>query len=366
MLQRSRKSTWRRSALLVTAVILAMTVLSACGKKNEEHSLTFDGAGEGTVVATYKDGNVTEAEFNKYLGVFNVMQPGYESILEIPQFKEQLLQQFVSYKIIGQQASKETLEAASKQVDEQMKLYKETVEKDAKLKSALDQYKVTDKDIATYVYMTAAVVEHMTSQVTEEGMQAEFEATKDDYTNVTARHILVATVDMASEEMKELRTAEEALARANEVKAKLEAGGDWTELAAQYSDDGGSKANGGLYENKPAGGWVEGFKDAALTQEIGAIGEPVETEYGYHVIKVEKREPKAYDALTETEKENIESTVAYSFMTKFMNEEMPKMNVEITLPEAPVEEGAEGTEGETPATDAPASEAPAATEAPTK
>jgi len=365
MLQGSRKSTWRKSALLVISVMLAMTVMAACGggkkSKSEEYSLTFAGAGEGTVVATYKDGNVTETEFNKYLGVFNVMQPGYEAILEIPQFKEQLLQQFVSYKIIGTLASEDTLKAASEQVDEQMKLYKEAVASDASLKEALDKYGVTDNDIATYVMMTAAVVEHMSSQVTEEGTKEEFEKAKDDYTNVTLRHILVATVDLTSQEMKELRTDEEALALAKEVKAKLEAGGDWAALAKEYSDDTGSKENGGQYADKMAGEWVEGFKEASLKQEIGVIGEPVETEYGYHVIMVEKREPKTYDQLDETQKENLKSTVAYSFMTKFMNEEMPKMDVKITLPDpSPAPEGEEGEgEGETPATEAPATEAPA-------
>lgn len=367
MLQGSRKSTWRRSAMLVTAVMLAMTVLAACGggSKNKDYSLTFKGAGEGTVVATYKDGNVTEAEFNKYLGVFNVMQPGYEAILEIPQFKEQLLQQFISYKIIGTRASEDVKKAATKQVDEQMELYKEATASDSELKAALEQYNVTDDDIATYIMMTATVVEHMNSQVTDAGIQEEFEATKDDYTKVTLRHILVATVDLSTQEMKELRTSEEALARANEVKAKLEAGGDWTALAKEYSDDTGSKENGGQYADQAAGAWVEAFKEAALTQEIGVIGEPVETEYGYHVIMVEKREPRTYDQLDEQEKENVKSTVAYSFMTKFMNEEMPNMEVEITLPTATPTPGAEGEATDTPATDAPATDAPA-TEAPAK
>ena len=170
---------------------------------------------------------------------------------------------------------------------------------------------------------------------------------KGDFTVVSVRHILVATSesDPATQESKELRTLEEALARAKEVKAKLDAGGDWTALAKEYSDDGGSKEKGGLYEDATAGSWVEAFKKAALEQEIGVIGEPVETEYGYHVMKVEKREEKTYDQLTDEQKEQVKSAAAYTYMEKFMTEEMPKQELNITLPEPETEEGDAGTEG---------------------
>lgn len=357
MLQNTRKSAWRRSALLVVAAVLVMTVLAACGSKKDEDKGTgtvFTGAGEGTVVATYKDGNVTEPEFNKYLGVFNIMQPGYEQVLAIPQFKEQLLQQFISYKILSGLASEDTLKKAAEETDKQMTDFEAALKEQPTLEESLTKNNVTKEDVQTYLNLMLVVVDHMNSKVTEDEMKAEYEKNSGNYNKVTVRHILVATTDQATGE--ELRTSEEALARAKEVKAKLDAGGDWTELAKQYSDDTGSKDNGGQYADTKVTNWVEGFKNAALTQELNVIGEPVETEYGYHVIVVEKRDSKKYDELDDATKEEVKSAVAYTHMNTFMTDEMPKQEVKITLPEAsPSPEASD---------DAAATEAPDATEAP--
>lgn len=325
------------------AVLLVMT-MAACGAKETE-------------IATYKGGNVTDKEFDRYLAVFNIMQPGYEQITEIPQFKEQLLQQYISYKILGAQASEESKKKAKEDVKEQMTQFKDALTKNADLKTSVDAKKLKNKDMENYLLLTSTVVAHMNSKVTEEEMKTEYEKNGANYATVTVRHILVATktTDEKTQAEKELRTAEEALVRAKEVKEKLAAGAGWADLAKEYSDDPGSKETGGLYADKKAGEWVEAFKQAAYKQEIGVIGDPVETEYGYHVILVEKREIPAYDKLSDTDKESVKSAVAYTHMNKFMTDELPKQEIVITLPK---------TEEETPASETPASDAPAGEETP--
>ncbi|MGO4548735.1 peptidylprolyl isomerase [Paenibacillus sp. 2TAB23] len=343
MLHNSRKLAWRKSALLIVAVLLVMT-MAACGAKETE-------------VATYKGGNVTDKEFNKYLDVFTVIQPTYAQLIEIPQFKEQLLQQYISYKILGSQASDESVKTAETEVAEQMKQFKEQLKTNTELKAALDEKKLKNKDMENYLLLTSKVVAHMNSQVTDEQMKSEYETNLVNYATVSVRHILVATktTDQTTQEEKELRTAEEALARAKEVKQKLDAGGDWTALAKEYSDDPGSKEKGGLYEDQKNGNWVEEFKQASFKQEIGVVGEPVETEFGYHVILVEKRDTPAYDKVTDATKEEVKSAVAYTLMNKYMTDELPKQEIVSKLPKA---------EEETPASDAPAGDDAAATDAP--
>lgn len=343
MLHNSRKLAWRKSALLIVAVLLVMT-MAACGAKETE-------------VATYKGGNVTDKEFNKYLDVFTVIQPTYAQLIEIPQFKEQLLQQYISYKILGSQASEASVKTAETEVAEQMKQFKEQLKTNTELKAALDEKKLKNKDMENYLLLTSKVVAHMNSQVTDEQMKSEYETNLVNYATVSVRHILVATktTDQTTQEEKELRTAEEALARAKEVKQKLDAGGDWTALAKEYSDDPGSKEKGGLYEDQKNGNWVEEFKQASFKQEIGVVGEPVETEFGYHVILVEKRDTPAYDKVTEATKEEVKSAVAYTLMNKYMTDELPKQEIVSKLPKA---------EEEAPASDAPAGDDAAATDAP--
>lgn len=66
----------------------------------------------------------------------------------------------------------------------------------------------------------------------------------------------------------------------------LQKGEDFAKVAADFSKDPGSATNGGIYDWAPASNYVPEFRDAALTQEIGVIGQPVKTEFGYHIIQV--------------------------------------------------------------------------------
>jgi len=98
-------------------------------------------------------------------------------------------------------------------------------------------------------------------------------------TRVRARHILVETED----EAKEIREA-------------LDGGGDFAELAKEKSKDPGSGANGGDL------GWftkeqmVPEFAEAAFALEPGQTSDPVKSDFGWHVIKVEdKRDKPGFD-----------------------------------------------------------------------
>jgi len=96
------------------------------------------------------------------------------------------------------------------------------------------------------------------------------------------------------------RTDAEALQLAQEIKQKLAAGEDFTSLAVVYSDDPGSKAEGGeLGWYSKGQGLVQEFEDAAFALEVGQISDPVLTQFGYHIIQVEEKDPnRELDAYT--------------------------------------------------------------------
>jgi peptidyl-prolyl cis-trans isomerase D len=100
---------------------------------------------------------------------------------------------------------------------------------------------------------------------------------------VRARHILLSLGDEAS--------AEEAAAvelRAREILTQIREGADFAALASELSEDAGSKVNGGDLGFFARGQMVPEFDDAAFSLEPGTVGEPVKTEYGYHIILVEE------------------------------------------------------------------------------
>jgi parvulin-like peptidyl-prolyl isomerase len=104
---------------------------------------------------------------------------------------------------------------------------------------------------------------------------------------VEVSHILIAFEDAmrASEDVE--RSKEEAYERADEVLQKINSGEDFSELAAEYSDDLSNKDAGGEL-GTPAGSdvYVEQFENAALElSEEGEVSEITETPFGYHIIK---------------------------------------------------------------------------------
>ena len=88
----------------------------------------------------------------------------------------------------------------------------------------------------------------------------------------------------------------EIIARLNKIKQDILAGESFESQARIYSDDPGSAANGGLYTNIAKGKMVKPFEAAALNLQGGELSEPVESEFGYHLIQLVKKSGKMYDA----------------------------------------------------------------------
>ena len=106
-----------------------------------------------------------------------------------------------------------------------------------------------------------------------------------------ASHILLAY--KGAPQSTATRTKEEAQALANDLLAQAKANpGNFAMLAMTNSDDPGSKNNGGEYDNITPGQMVPQFNDYVFNNAIGSIG-VVETDYGFHVIKVMDK----YDAV---------------------------------------------------------------------
>ncbi|PIE51025.1 MAG: peptidylprolyl isomerase [Flavobacteriales bacterium] len=89
---------------------------------------------------------------------------------------------------------------------------------------------------------------------------------------------------------------QELINKLNKIKADILNGEDFASQARIYSEDPGSAANGGLMKNIYKGQMVKPFEAAALNLQVGEISEPIESEYGFHIIKLERKSGKIYDA----------------------------------------------------------------------
>jgi peptidyl-prolyl cis-trans isomerase C len=128
--------------------------------------------------------------------------------------------------------------------------------------------------------------------VTDEDTKAYYETHKAQFMTpgkFSARHLLVSVKSERTQNQG--YTDQEARERLAKVQTQLQAGKKLEDLCKEWSDDPGSKEKGGLYENIAFGQFVPEFEVAVKAQEVGKVGDPVKTPFGYHLIQVEKVMP---------------------------------------------------------------------------
>jgi foldase protein PrsA len=136
---------------------------------------------------------------------------------------------------------------------------------EADVRSALREQIILDKALAKDVTITPAQIKDYFNK-----NHASFDKPEE----VSARHILVPN-----------------LAMANMVEAKLKAGGNFADLAREYSTDPGSKAKGGDLGSFRRGQMVPAFDKYAFSAPLNQISPPIKSPFGYHIIQVESRTP---------------------------------------------------------------------------
>ena len=171
----------------------------------------------------------------------------------------------------------------------------------------------------------------------EADMQAYYEKNKDQYQKVKARHILLrfkGSPVPVKEGQKDL-TKEEALAKAIELKKAIDAGGDFAELAKKESDDAGSGANGGDLGAFGRGAMVPPFEKAAFSLPVGKTSEPVESQFGFHIIQVQEQlgkdfasakaeiEPKLKPELAQKAMKEIKDAAKVVFNDSYFADPLP-------------------------------------------
>ncbi len=247
--------------LMVTLPVLAQTApdkpqqpAAAPAPAAEDHSKDIL-AKMGDKVITVGD---IEDELSK-------IPPQFLSHFTDPVRKQQYIQSIVDRMLFAEEAKAKGL-MEREDVKEKINSYVERILYSEYLKTLTDGLTVTDEEVAKY-----------------------YEANKDAFMapeRIKAKHILV-------------KTEEEAL----NVKAELDKGADWDELAKKYSTDKSNATRGGDLGYFSRGRMVKEFDDVAFGLEVGKIGGPVKTQFGYHLIKVEDKKPAEQQTLEQVDKQ---------------------------------------------------------------
>ncbi|MBE1441721.1 peptidylprolyl isomerase [Paenibacillus sp. OAS669] len=277
------------------------------------------------VVATYEGGQVTRGDYEKFAYILRMTNPQYGAKEPDDAFKQYVINQIIASRIINSKLNEtdraEALESAEKQVAEAKSFL------DARA-ADMSKQGITESDIRNYVQGVVATQTWLDSTADEPTVKAAYDqavANNDEsIISASVRHILI----MKEDDNGKARTEAEVSQKLKEVQDKLKNGGDFAALAKQYSEDPGSSDNGGLYTNEPVVKWTDAFKKATISLELNKISDPVETEYGYHIIRVESRTTRSYDDVKETIKNQLIDKNYNQFMTK----ELPALIEHVDLP----------------------------------
>ncbi|WP_456276848.1 peptidylprolyl isomerase [Bacillus sp. AK128] len=234
-----------------------------------------------TYVATIDGMKISESELHEFL---------------VSQYGADAVDQLITEKIIEMEIEKEEVEISKEEIDTELLEFKEYYGGEEAFQEVLDLNGVALSTVLNNIETSIAVNKLLEERisVTDEEMETYFEENKDSFAQqeqVQASHILV-----------------EDEATAQEVVAKIEAGEDFASLVTEYSTDEATVEAGGDLGYFSTGQMVQEFEDVAFAMEVGEISEPVQTEYGYHVINLVDRIAAA-EANYEEVKEEIRTAI---------------------------------------------------------
>lgn len=279
---------------------------------------------------------VTAAEFEPYFTIALkqlIAQQGApvdpSMLTQFGGMRPNFLDQFATQQVLLSEAGKRDLSASDAEIETEVENAKTSA--GDRFQALLDQAGFADEaQLRSYISDSLTmqkVVGQLQSgvKVADAEIKTFYEQNKDQFAQpeqVCARHILV-----------------EQKAKADELYGEIQGGGDFAALAQANSIDPGSKVKGGDLGCFGAGQMVPPFEKAAFATEVGGTSEPVQSDFGFHIVRVYKKNPASSVPL-----EQVREQVQQQLVSGKLSQEIQKLRaasgVEIfpeNLPQTPPE-----------------------------
>jgi peptidyl-prolyl cis-trans isomerase C len=250
------------------------------------------------ILARVNGETIGKAEFERAVASIEARAGGPVPPEQRDQIFRNILDQVVSYKLLVQESHSRKVEATDAEVDARVKEIQGQFPSEAAFKEMLTTRHTTLDELRTDVRQDIAVQRMIDAEVAPKAavkpeQLADFYAKNPDQfkqpERVHASHILIGVPKGADTAAKA-----QARAKAEQVLKDVKAGKDFATLAKENSQDPGSAPNGGDLGFFQPGQMVGPFNEAAFSLAPGAVSDIVETEFGFHIIKVaEKQAPRA-------------------------------------------------------------------------
>lgn len=206
--------------------------------------------------------------------------------------KEQSLTQVVQTKVLLLEAKKDKFKANTKEINQEWEAFEDNLLLNAQdSKMTLKQFskvalgvnlgtaeKYYKEYLKSQMYMAAKTEEVV---IDKNELATFYETNKKNLDRAVIRHILVACAENATDKL-----VDEKKKLAESILVKVNKGDAFEALAKEYSEDTGSKDNGGVYEIQPNGQMVTEFENWTFSHKPGDTG-IVRTSFGFHIMKLD-------------------------------------------------------------------------------
>ncbi|MGI5949676.1 peptidylprolyl isomerase [Peptoniphilus sp.] len=301
----------KRLSAVSLAAVMALS-LAGCGKKPGVAAEV--GGVEIPMEEYYKSYAARANQFRSQYGddVLQQTEPNSGKTTD-ELLREQAIQDLTETEMVRQDAEKMGIEVTDQDADKEIQAMKDQLGGDEVFQSLLKQNNMPEEFLKENIKKQKMTSEYTKKKLeelkpTEEEIQKYYDDNKDSFFKAKASHILVSD-----------------LKEANLIRKEIKKGGDFAKIAKEKSLDPGSKENGGSLGEFTNGQMVPEFDKAIAKMKVGDISEPIHTNYGYHVIKLEDKKPLEFKDV----KAQIEQLVQQEKFTKYLQDLHKKAKIKV-------------------------------------
>lgn len=286
-------------------------------------ALALTGAGcqtAGPAAATVNGVDIPESAVEEEFARAEIASPGYYEGEDGPARKAEDRTRVIEYLInveLQRQAVKEAdIKVTDEEVATQLEQERSMYQTDEEWQQVLAQSGFSsDEQIEKYLHDTIGfqrlaeqiAADALNTEPSDEEIQKYYDENSALFTTGPERH------------GRHILVADEATAKS--VIERLEDGEDFADLAAELSTDPGSKDSGGDLGWSDGNGFVDGFRETYQTLPVGGISDPIQTEFGFHVIEMLEEREGGLTPLADVRDmvaQDLKNTKANEMVTDFM------------------------------------------------
>ena len=330
MQEKHKRTFWA----LTTALALALSAsLSAATEKKPSQDK----------VAVVNGSVITKAIFDREMASLQqrLLRKGRPPDGSQPDMKKETLEMLINRELLYQESQNKGVKIDKAAIDEQMKTLKKRFTDDAQFKEVLTKMKTSEASMRSHFKQGLAIQQFIDTEIAPKATipDKDLKEYYDKYPQffkqpekVRASHILIRVAPKA----KEARKAE-AHKKLKDVQKKLKKGEDFSALAKESSQCPSSSRGGDLgYFTR--GQMVKSFEEVAFALKPGDVSGIVETNFGYHLIKVIEKKPGsviAYDEVKDKLGQHLKQDKVRKEVGLYVEKLKEKAKIEIFLTETP-------------------------------